>query len=58
MSNEIIAFDEKIIYADKNVDMNNLKCELKSYPITGKMQLIIIKNAENLIQKKKQNHIF
>ena len=46
--NESKAFDEKIIYADKNIEMNNLLCELKSYPITGKMQLVIIKNAENL----------
>ena len=28
--------------------MNNLLCDLKSYPITGQSQLIIIKNAENL----------
>ena len=42
------SFDEKIIYAEKSIDMNNLLCDLKSYPITGESQLIIIKNAENL----------
>tara|TARA_S200000501_G_C20858732_1_gene758754 strand:+ start:2390 stop:3397 length:1008 start_codon:yes stop_codon:yes gene_type:complete len=41
-------FDEKIIYAEKGIDINSLLCDLKSYPITGQSQLIIIRNAENL----------
>ncbi len=48
IAEESKAFDEKIIYAEKSMDMNGLLCNLKSYPITGKSQLIIIKNAENL----------
>ncbi len=48
ISEENRAFDEKIIYAEKGIDMNNLLCDLKSYPMTGQSQLIIIKNAENL----------
>lgn len=42
------AFDEKVIYAEKGIDMTSLLCDLKSYPITGQSQLVIIKNAENL----------
>jgi len=48
ISEENRAFDEKIIYAEKGIDMNSLLCDLKSYPMTGQLQLIIIKNAENL----------
>ena len=48
IAEESKAFDEKIIYAEKSIDMNGLLCDLKSYPMTGESQLIIIKNAENL----------
>lgn len=48
ITEESKAFDEKIIYAEKGIDMDSLLCNLKSYPITGQSQLVIIKNAENL----------
>ena len=41
-------FNEKIIYVDKKLNVNNLICELKSYPIVGHTQLYILKNVENI----------
>ncbi len=51
-------FDEKILYAEKGIDMSNLLCDLKSYPITGQSQLFIIKNAENLNNIEKLESYF
>ena len=51
-------FDEKILYVDKDLDVNSLICDVKSYPMVGHTQLIIVKNVEKLKKIEKLESYF